>query len=447
MFSKFKFRFTYTQIIASGFICVILIGGLLLTLPISSKANQATGIVDSLFTATSATCVTGLVAFDTYTHWSTFGQIVILSMIQIGGLGLMTVISMLLIFSKKKINLYERKLFMQSTGALKISGIVSQIRRIIIGTFIVEGVGAAFLATQFIPEMGVGKGLYYSVFHSVSAFCNAGFDLMGYKDQFTSFTSYFDNPVVNLTLIVLIIVGGIGFIVWDDIRFHGFKLKEYQLHSKIVLTATAILVLSGWGLFYLFESQGQLADMSFGDRLMTSLFQSVTTRTAGFNTIDMAGLTNSSVILTVVLMVIGGSPGSTAGGIKTTTLMVLILSAYSLIRKKNGIHIYRRHLDDNAVKQAGAIATVYFSLVIIFTCFICYLEPYSLSQILFEVASAIGTVGLSTGITPSLCNISKILLLILMYAGRIGGFTLVLLIAEKREYVPLDRPTEKIIIG
>ena len=443
-----KRKLTYTQIIALGFFLIILTGGILLTLPISSRSGEFTPFLNALFTATSATCVTGLVVYDTFTHWSLFGQIVIICMIQIGGIGFMTIITMLSIFLKRKIGLNERKLLMQSAGSIQIGGVVALILRIIKGTIIFEGIGAILLSIRFIPEMGFVRGIYNAVFHAISAFCNAGFDLMGRFEQFSSLTRYSDDILVNLTIMSLIVIGGIGFIVWSDVIKFKFNLKKYELHSKIVLTATASLIIVGALVFFVFESKnGVLANSSIKESILVSLFQSVTPRTAGFNTINWADITQGTSLFTIFLMLVGGSPGSTAGGMKTTTLVVLIMSAVASSRQQNGITIFKRKLDGETVKQASAVFTLYFTGFLVGSLLLCYFEPNSAIVIMFEVSSALGTVGSSMGITTTLCSVSKVVIMILMYAGRVGALTLMLTLSAKKKTAPIERPTEKILIG
>ena len=441
------FRLTSTQIIALFFVAVIAIGTLLLCLPIASKSREWTPLLDSAFTATSATCVTGLIVRDTFTHWSLFGQLVILTMIQIGGLGVMTIIMTFSVFAKKKISLYERKLLMQSAGTIRASEIIRLLRQITKVTLICEGAGAVILATRFCPELGIVKGLYYSVFHAVSAFCNAGFDLMGRYGQFSSLTPFYSDITVNITVCALIICGGIGFIVWQDIVTHGIKFKKYSLHSKIVLTTSAALILSGWLIFFLVERNSSLSTLSTGEKILAAFFQSVTSRTAGFNTVPLNRLSGAGVVLMSVLMMIGGSPGSTAGGIKTTTVAVMFFELIAAAKGDKDTVIFKRRLEDDTVKRAGAIISAYTAAVIIALIAISSAENLPLSDVLFEVASAVGTVGLTVGITPSLSSFSHIILMLLMFAGRIGGLTIIVAFAERREHAKLTRPTEKILIG
>lgn len=302
-----KLKISYVQLIAASFLLVILLGSFLLCLPIASRSGEWTPYINSIYTATSATCVTGLVIYDTFAHWTIFGQIVILCLIQVGGIGFMTLVSMMSIVLRRHIGLYERKLIMQSTGTLKISGAVRLIKRVILGTFVFEGIGALLLSLRFVPDMGFFRGIYNGVFHSVSAFCNAGFDLMGRFDKFSSLTSYADDPLVNFTVAGLIVVGGIGFFVWSDLYNCRFRFRKLQLHSKVVLTATIALIAVSTIAFFIMEFNHAFREMNTGGKLMASVFQAVTPRTAGFNTVDLNSLSEGGGILTIVLMFIGGT--------------------------------------------------------------------------------------------------------------------------------------------
>ena len=443
---KRKLRLSPARLIALGFFVVILVGALLLTLPFASK-DGSSNFLDALFTSTSATCVTGLVVRDTFTGWSTFGQIVILLLIQLGGLGFMTVITLISFAIGKRVGLYDRKVLMQSAGNFSLSGIGDLIRRIVPFAFVFEFVGAVLLAIRFVPDFGWGQGIYFSVFHSISAFCNAGFDLMGSRAPFSSLTAYVDDPFVSLTICVLIVVGGLGFLVWHDLARNKFHWKKYQLHTKIVLTTSAALILGGWLLFFVFERNASMAGMTVPQRLLASLFQSITPRTAGFNTVDMAALSESGNLLTDIFMLIGGSPGSTAGGIKTTTVAVLVLSAISSACGRTRVNAFRYSIDRDTIRQACSILTIYLTMALVAILAICAVEPITLKQAVFEVCSAIGTVGLSMGITPTLGIASRVIIILLMYAGRIGGLTFVLLFSERRTEPPVDRPNGKILLG
>lgn len=442
-----KWRFSYIQIIAMGFFLIILVGAVLLSLPASARTGIATPFIDSLFTAASATCVTGLVVYDTYTHWSLFGQLVILFLIQTGGLGFMSMATLISMLLRRKIGLKERELLREAVNSLYLGGIVRLTRHIIIGTLLCESIGALLLSIRFCPEMGLWEGIYYGVFHSISAFCNAGFDLMGRYSQFSSLTRYSGDVLVNLVIMSLIIIGGIGFFVWEDIYNHKLSFHNYQLHTKIVLATTGALIIVPAILFFLVERSGALKDMNNIQAIVASFFHSVTPRTAGFNTLDMASLRNSTILLTIILMMIGGSSGSTAGGMKTTTFAVLIMSATSVIKGRNFLRAYQRRLEDNTLRRACAVFFTYLSVVITIVFILGILENFTMEQLFFEVFSAIGTVGLTLGITPDLSEASKILIALLMYFGRVGVLSIALAFTRMPENVPVEYPCEKIMIG
>ena len=436
-----------TQFIAYGFFCVIITGTLLLMLPFASRDGQSEPFLNCLFTATSASCVTGLVVADTWSQWSLFGQLVILTMIQIGGLGFITVGVFISIVLRRKIGLKERGLMMESVNTLQIGGVVRLAKKIIIGTCIFEGTGAVLLAIRFIPQFGFLRGLFYGIFHSISAFCNAGFDLMGGQTPYSSFVAYYDDWLVNLVIMSLIIIGGIGFIVWDDLSRNKLHFRKYMLQTKIVLVTTAILVFGGGLLFYLLERNHLLVGMNTSGKILTSLFSSVTARTAGFNTTDTAALTDGSKLLTIILMFIGGSPGSTAGGIKTTTLVVLLLCVHSNIKQTYGINIFGRRLENDAVKRAGTILTINLLLAVTASLAIMAIQPLGFSDILFETFSAIGTVGMTTGITRALHPISRCIIILLMYCGRIGSLSFALAFVQSKRKPHVQQPAEAINIG
>lgn len=440
-------RLSRTQTIALGFFIIICIGTLLLMLPIASRNGTMTGFHDALFTATSATCVTGLVVADTYQHWSIFGQAVILCLIQIGGLGFITIGMFFSIFLRRKIGLKERNLIQESLNGLQLKGVVRLVKNIVPWTFFFEGVGALILMLRFLPKMGFVDALWYGIFHSVSAFCNGGFDLMGRYEAYSSLVLYYDDIVVNLVIMSLIIIGGIGFIVWDDVSRHKFHVKKYLLHTKIVLVTTAVLIIGGAVLFFLFERENLLADMSIKGQVLSSLFGSVTTRTAGFNTTDTGAYTQATRLLMVVLMFIGGSPGSTAGGIKTTTTVVLLLIVISNLRSKPELNIFGRRLDEDEVKKASTVFLINLFLAIVSVTAICAMQPFSLDDVLFEVGSAIGTVGMTTGITRDLTLASRYIIIILMYCGRIGSMSFALSFLERKKQAAIKFPKERITIG
>ncbi|MGM9521115.1 MAG: TrkH family potassium uptake protein [Oscillospiraceae bacterium] len=443
---RIKNKMAPVRLIVFSFITIIIIGTLLLMCPFSASSGESTDFIDALFTATSATCVTGLAVFDTASYWSTAGKCVILVLIQIGGLGAMTLITSLMIFIKKRVSLHNAQILMQSAGNDDRSGLPKLVRRIFTGTAIFETAGAVLLATQFIPLFGWKTGIFYAVFHSVSAFCNAGFDIMGNYNGGASLSAFVDNPVVNLTVIALVVIGGLGFIVWNDLLETRFKVKEFKFHTKLVLVITGVLLLGSFGLFLLFEHDHAFADLTWGDKLLAALFQAVTPRTAGFATVDMSTLSDSGTVLTMVLMLIGGSPGSTAGGIKTTTLAVIFISTAAAVARSTPKAFHRR-IDDETVRQAGAIANIYITGTIIATMIICLVENLPLKEALFEVISAIGTVGLSMGVTPGLGNIAKVVLTLFMFAGRIGGFSLVLALSNNQAPPPVRQPVGKVLIG
>lgn len=442
-----KTKFTYNRIIVLSFALIILLGTLLLTLPVSSKSGNPTPILNAAFTATSATCVTGLIVYDTFSHWSTFGQIVIISLIQVGALGFMTVISLFSVLLKRKMSVYERRLLMQSENGLGLSGVVSLLKRIITGTLLTEFIGAVLLSLRFCKQFGLKAGIFNAVFHSVSAFCNAGFDIMGKREKFSSFTTYADDPLVCITIMALIVIGGIGFLVWSDILKYKFNFKQYSLHSKIVLVTTAILLLGGTLLYLIFENSHTLNGESLPGKLLRAAFMSVSTRTAGMNTIDLTELSDSSEILTFILMLIGGSPGSTAGGLKTTTFAVLVITTVATARHNTHPSVFKRRLSSDALQNASAVFVIYMTAVLTAVMIMAMLEDTETTTIAFEVVSAIGTVGMSQSLTPTLCGISKLIVMGLMFGGRVGGLSLLLFLAEKRKNVPIDRPQEKILIG
>lgn len=444
---KPKFRLNSWQIITLGYLIVILTGSFLLSLPFSNKASMWTPYINALFTATSATCVTGLIVYDTFTHWTLFGQIVILLMIQIGGIGFMTLVTLFGMMMKRKIGLYERKILMDSAGSLQTYGVVRLIKRILIGTLIIEGVGALLLMIRFIPVFGVANGIYYGIFHSVSAFCNAGFDLMGRNAPFSSLTYFSSDVVVNITIMSLIIIGGLGFFVWNDIIEEKGKFKRFQLYTKIVLIATFVMITISALLFYLFECNNILDGKSAGEKILISLFSVITPRTAGFNTVQIASLSDSSKFLTMFLMLVGGSSGSTAGGIKITTFAVLLFGVIASARNDDAITIGNKRLEQSAGNRALAVLISYLTIVCVGITIITVVEDYSLTDIAIEVISAVCTVGLTVGITPYLGVISKLVLIFAMFAGRVGVLNLVLAFSEKKENPPVKKPVDKILIG
>lgn len=446
MFFRKKQQLTPARIILIGFALLILAGALLLTMPISTRDGQGASFFDALFTATSATCVTGLVVQDTAQYWSGFGQAVIIVLIQIGGMGVVTVAVAISMLAGRRIGLKERWVMQESISAPQVGGIVRRTRFILAAMLLLEGAGALLLASRFCPEMGL-RGIWYAVFHAISSFCNAGFDLMGGQTPYSSFVAYYDDWLVNFVIMSLIIIGGIGFIVWDDLSRNKLHFRKYMLQTKIVLVTTAILVFGGGLLFYLLERNHLLVGMNTSGKILTSLFSSVTARTAGFNTTDTAALTDGSKLLTIILMFIGGSPGSTAGGIKTTTLVVLLLCVHSNIKQTYGINIFGRRLENDAVKRAGTILTINLLLAVTASLAIMAIQPLGFSDILFETFSAIGTVGMTTGITRALHPISRCIIILLMYCGRIGSLSFALAFVQSKRKPHVQQPAEAINIG
>lgn len=429
---------------------IILMGALLLTTPLASKSGQWTNFVDSFFTATSAMAVTGLVVVDTATYWSLFGQITILLLIQIGGMGIMTLVSLLHIFITKKISQRESNVIMQSAGVLTREDVNTTMRRVVTITAICELVGAVILTLCFLSSYSFGDALYKGVFHSISAFCNAGFDIMGTTESmFVSFTAYSTNWIVCVTLMILITFGGTGFLVWNDIIKHKWHIKKYQIHSRIVLTANVVLVFGGALLFGLFEfnNSATMAGSSFGDIVLMSLFQSVTCRTAGFNTIDISSLSEASKALSIALMTIGGGAGSTAGGIKITTAVALLMGILAVAKNKRDVTIFNKRLDHMVIRQSMTILCVWMALTATTAMALCALEDITLTAALFECFSALGTVGLSVGITTQIGTISKLILAGLMFVGRVGITTMIMAIMIKRKEDHIRRPVGEILIG
>ena len=446
-FKRFNIRLSSFQIIILGFVLVILTGTVLLMLPISSGKGTFTPFIDALFTSTSAACVTGLVVHDTATYWSLFGQAVILLLIQIGGMGVVTVSVAVTRLSGKKIGLMQRSTMQEAISAHNVGGIVRMTNFIIKIVVLAELIGAALMAPVFCKEFGAAKGLWYALFHSVSAFCNAGFDLMGIYEPYSSLTAYAGNESVLITVALLIIMGGIGLWVLNDLIAARFSFRKLHLHSKIALTTTVILVFLGTVLILIFEQNNTLKNLPAGQQLLLSFFQSVSPRTAGFNAVELSELSDSSALLTIIYMFIGGCPGSTAGGVKTTTLFVLVAAVVAAMRHSSEIHVFKRRLEEGVARQACAVVCVYLAAFLLGTMAICALEPIGLKEVLFEVASAGGTVGLSMGITSGLCTGSKLILALLMYGGRIGVLSFVLMLAEQSPRVQAARPVEKILIG
>ena len=436
------------RIIPVIFLIIIFVGTLLLMLPAASKSGEGTGFTDALFTATSATCVTGLVRFDTCTHWSTFGQVVILCLIQTGGIGFMSIPLWLVSLTGHKIGLNSRVLMQNSISAPQVGGMVRLTRFLLMGTFVMEGLGALLLSAVFIPKYGPGKGIYYSVFHAISAFCNAGFDLMGGEQQFSSLVTMGNNWYLNLVIMILIIVGGLGFFVWRDLVVTRFHFKKCKLHTKIVLTTSIILIIAGAVIIFLMEfgeigTQGK----SIPEQMLNAVFQSVTARTAGFNTVDLTKLTEGSIFMMIMLMLVGGSPGSTAGGMKTTTIAVLTISIISIFRRKKSEEAFGRRMEEGVLRTSACVFMIYLFLISASAMLISKLENVTMLTALFETTSALGTVGLTLEITSQLGMLSKLLLALLMFVGRVGSLTILMAFSSPKRMVASKLPLEKVQIG
>ena len=436
-------RFSSSQIIIMGFAALILLGSFLLMLPFSTQNGRGATFTDALFTATSAVCVTGLVVQDTATYWSSFGQAVIITMIQIGGMGVVTVAIAITTLSGRQISLKQRSTMQEAISAHKVGGIVRMTGFIIRMTALFELLGAVLLAPAFCREFGIAKGIWYAVFHSISAFCNAGFDLMGVKSQFSSLSFFADHAAVNIIVMALIVTGGIGFMTWDDIKTHKHRLRKYRMQSKVILVTTALLIALPALYFFFFEFGNETA----GNRILLSLFQAITPRTAGFNTADLTKIGQVGTVIIILLMLVGGSPGSTAGGMKTTTLAVLFSTAISVFRRREHTHFFGRRISDDTVRNAATILMLYLVLFLTGGCVISLVEGLPLGTCLFETASAVGTVGLTLGITPSLGLVSQFILIVLMFIGRVGGLTLIFSAVSDSRGNTARLPQEKLTVG
>lgn len=446
---KKKFKISVWQVLALAYLGGTIVGSVLLILPCATKEGLTTSYIDALFTAASAVCITGLSPYDVATHWSLFGQIVILVLVQASGLGFMTLVSAAFLLFKHGLGYSSRNAFILDSRG-KFAGIKTLLLRIVIGTAICETVGALLLMIRFIPEYGAGDGIYFSVWHSISAFCNAGFDLMGTVENggFVSLTKYASDPLVSLTIIALIILGGLGFAVWSDVIDCKGNFKKFQFNTKVVLIVNGILIFLGTALFLLFERNTQ-EGYNFGQRLLASFFNAVTPRSAGFATTDMTKLSQSGYLLTILLMFIGGGSGSTAGGIRVGTFAVIIMGMFAAFRGKRDIDIGKKRIDYSLLSQALAIFTACLMMVILSTLIICTIEPETVmfKAILFECVSALSNAGLSMNLTPSLSAGSEVIIIILMYAGRVGILTLALALGKKRTTADIRRPIDTLLIG
>lgn len=437
-----RFSLNAVQNLALSFACIILLGGLLLTLPIASRSGQPLPFLDALFTSASATCVTGLVLYDTWTQFTLFGQVVILLLIQVGGLSFMTVTIFISMLLGRRIGLHSRAVLMDTVGALQMAGIVRLTRRILKVTAVCEGLGALALLFWFCPRYGL-RGIWMSVFHAVSAFCNAGFDLLGTG---TSLTTAAGEPLLNIVLMLLIISGGLGFLVWDDILTHKFRFSKWRLHSKVAFTGTLAALVLGTAAFYILEGDYAFAGVPSSQKLLMAAFQSVTPRTAGFNTADLMALSESGKLLTMILMFIGAGSGSTGGGIKINTFAVLVLSALARVRRREDVELFGRRLDSGDIYKAFSVVSMYF-MTCMAGCMVLCLDGISMDGALFESLSAMGTVGLTLGVTPTLPTASKIVVTLMMFAGRVGSMTVLMAMVRDRPTAKLRKIPEKILIG
>ena len=437
-----------SQLIALGFVSVILIGTAFLMLPIASRGGQSTDFLTALFTAVSSCCVTGLVLVDTATHWSFFGQLVIIVLIQIGGLGFVSIGVLFSIVLRKKVSLRARSLIKESTNSLSVGGVVKLTKKILFITFICETVGAVLLSFRFIPEFGILRGVWFSIFHAISAFCNAGFDLMGRKyGAYNSLSAYSSDFLINIVIMLLILIGGIGFIVWDDITKHGLNFRKYRLHSKIVIFASVMLFVIPTLIFFITEQTTVLSNMGFSHAVLVSAFSDVTARTAGFNTVDFKFFSDAGKMVFIIIMFIGAGSGSTAGGIKMTTFFVLLAQVRANVLNKKITEVFNRTISNDIVVRAATISTINISLILVSAIVINYIDKINILDLLFEVTSAVSTVGVTTGITRDLNVISKSILIILMYLGRVGGLSFALSLTHNKNQVKLRNPVEDISIG
>lgn len=438
---KARPKMSVWKYLSLGYLIAILAGSVLLVLPVAARDGN-TSYLDALFTSASATCVTGLVVYDTVTHWSLFGQIVILCLIQLGGLGFTTFVTILFMMVRRgNLGLYERRAVMQSFGGTRLKGAGTLIKRIVIGTVLLEFIGACLLSIRFIADFGWARGIFYSVFHSVSAFCNAGFDLLGKAAPFSSLSAYQHDPLVVLTVSALIIVGGLGFCIWGDVSDRKFNLKKCQFYTKFILVVNSAILVLSVVLFCVFERNNAAFGSNFGEKLLSSIFNAAAARTAGFSTSAPEALSQSGFLLTVILMFIGGCSGSTAGGVKVSTFAVIVMGMWSNLRGRRDINLGKHRLDYTLVGQALAIFVAYLSLVLFSTLIILSVETdASFSAVLFETVSAIGTVGLSFSLTPALSVVSKLILILLMYMGRVGILTLAFALRVKRSEPEVRRP-------
>lgn len=446
--SVHKSRFTPVQVLALGFAGVILAGALILTLPISSSSGHSTPLLTALFTSTSAVCVTGLIVVDTGTYWSTFGQVVIMLLIQIGGLGFMSFATLFALLLKRRITLRDRLVMQESLNSFTLQGLVKLAKYALIATFSIEGIGAALLSIRFVQDYGLLKGIYFGIFHAVSAYCNAGFDIVG---NWQNFMPYHESLIVSGTVMSLIVIGGIGFLVQYDI-YENRKFRKFSLHTKVVLITTACLIFIGAVLFFIFEynNPGTMQPMSLKGKILSSFFASITPRTAGFNTVDTTKMTMPSKLITIIFMYIGASPGSTGGGIKTSTFAVLVMTVVSILRGREDTEIMERKIPKDIVYKAMAVVGLSLTLIFIDVIILSITEKGAqLVEMIYEVTSAFGTVGLSLGLSPRLTSIGRMVIILTMYSGRVGPLTLAFAVGQMqhKNSGTIKYPEDKVLIG
>lgn len=431
------------RVLLLGFGGLILIGALLLNLPIASVNGESIGFINALFTSASSVCVTGLVVVNTAYHWTLFGQVVIILLIQVGGLGFMTLATIMALIVGKKITLKERLVIKEQLNQEKMSGLVRLTEYIVIATFAIECIGALFLSTRFVPMYGLVKGIWFSVFHSISAFCNAGFDLLG-----DSLVPFVDDYVINLTICSLIIIGGLGFTVYLDISKHK-KFRKFNLHTKLVLTISFALLIIGTLIFYMLESGNQftLGNLRLGKKFLASFMQATVPRTAGFYSVNIAALRDSSIFLMIILMFIGGSPGSTGGGIKTTTFGSLVLATLSVVKGNNDVVAFKKRISYDVINKSIAIIMIGLIWVVLVSFILTVTEDADFLDLIFETTSAFATVGLTTGVTPELSDVGKLILTFTMYSGRVGPLTMAFAISKHHKPVNYKYPEGNIMVG
>ncbi|MDD6108201.1 MAG: potassium transporter TrkG [Clostridiales bacterium] len=444
---KRKIRITTPQLFACGFALIILLGAAALALPFASRDGHSIPFLNALFTACSATCVTGLSVYDVWTQFSGFGQAVLLLLIQLGGLGFMSFAALIALAAGRRIGLKERMELSDAIASGQLGGVVRMVRLALTGTFVLEGAGAVLLAIRFVPLFGFWEGLWYSVFHAVSAFCNAGFDLMGQLTPGQSLAYFVGDPLVNCTVMALILAGGLGFLVWNDIYENGLHVRRYLLHSKLVLSFSIVLIVVPAVLFFITERSAAFAGLSAGDRVLAALFSAVTPRTAGFSTVDTASLSGAGTVLTQTLMAIGAGSGSTGGGIKVSTFAVMALAVLSHMRGHKDVQIWGERVDAPLVRSAFCNTLLFLGMALAGTFLVLAFQPLPLTDAAFECLSAIGTVGMSTGVTASLETGPKLVLILLMYAGRIGSITVFLAFIRPRRSGKTRCPVGKVVIG